>query len=61
MIEKRIIISNKEITYIVKKRVRQRQVNFIVHQDGLLVVTSPKLCPQKLIEKEIKKKSTVDY
>jgi len=52
-----IVINNRDITYTLKQRKHQRQINFIVHQDGLLVVTAPKMYRKKFIEKEIIKHS----
>ncbi len=52
-----IKINDKNISYTLKKRKHQRQINFIVHQDGSLVVTAPKMCRQSFVEKEIIKNS----
>ncbi len=48
-------LEDKNIVYSIKKRRYQRQINFIVHQDGSLVVTAPKICNKKFIKQEILK------
>lgn len=55
MTDNYLVIDDKKIAYTIKKRNRQRQINFIVHQDGTLVVTAPKICTQKIIIREIQK------
>jgi len=57
MTEDHCIVGDKKIIYIIKKRHKQRHINFIVHQDGSLVVTAPKMCKQSIIKKEIIKNS----
>ncbi|MEN8252656.1 MAG: YgjP-like metallopeptidase domain-containing protein, partial [Patescibacteria group bacterium] len=52
-----VTIGKEVISYTLKQRRYQRQINFIVHQDGTLVVTAPKMCRKKTIEKEIIKHS----
>jgi predicted metal-dependent hydrolase len=48
-------LAGQKIPYTIKKRSRQRQINLIVHQDGTFVITAPKSCSQKTIEKELQK------
>jgi len=50
-----ISINSRNIAYTLKQRRYQRQINFIIHQDGSLVVTAPKMCRKKTIKKEILK------
>ncbi len=57
MMQNIIKIDDKNISYTLKRRKYQRQINFIVHQDGSLIVTAPKMCRQVFIEKEIIKHS----
>jgi predicted metal-dependent hydrolase len=51
------IINNKKIFYKLKKNSKQKNIRFIVHQDGSLIVTAPKTCRASFIEKEIIKNS----
>ena len=50
-----IIFSDMSVQYTIRRRRLQKRVNLIVHQDGSLVVTAPKNCSIKFIEKSIYK------
>jgi predicted metal-dependent hydrolase len=45
-----IQLLQKKIRYTIKKRRYQRRINFIVHQDGTLIVTAPQSCSIGYIE-----------
>jgi predicted metal-dependent hydrolase len=55
MQQKQVILSCQKINYTLKRYKRQRRVNFIIHQDGSLVITAPKKVNQKLIDNLITK------
>lgn len=47
--------NNMTVQYTIKRRRYQRRINFIVHQDGALVVTAPKSCSVALIKEMLAK------
>lgn len=53
MTERNIMIAGVSIRYMLKKRKHQRQINFIAHQDGTLIVTAPKMCSVAYVEKTL--------
>ncbi|XLQ20458.1 MAG: M48 family metallopeptidase [Candidatus Moraniibacteriota bacterium] len=55
MLQNIVKINDKNISYTLKKRKYQRQINFIIHQDGSLIVTAPKMCNKSFIEKALVK------
>lgn len=55
MTQHMVIVNGKPVKYVLKKRKYQRQVNFIVHQDGTLVVTAPKMCSVAYVEHALSK------
>ncbi len=57
MSEKYCTVDDKKIFYTIKKRNKQKHIRFIVHQDGSLVITAPRICNNVLIKKEIAKNS----
>jgi predicted metal-dependent hydrolase len=46
--------NGERITYILKRRRYQRQINLIAHQDGSLTVTAPRMCSVREIHHAIK-------
>lgn len=57
MQKKEIIIGCQKVNYTLKKYRRQKRVNLIFHQDGSLVVTTPFLVTQKMVEEILQKNS----
>ncbi len=50
--------NGKCITYTVHKRAYQKRINLIAHQDGSLIVSTPKMCTQKEINRILKTQNT---
>ena len=53
--EKQIIVDGTLIKYQLKRYVRSKRVNMIVHHDGTLVVTAPQRYPMIFIERALHK------